>query len=91
MSTKKSYLENLIFKSRFFGGQKRYGVATGLTVEPFIKTTRFFFQLLGFFPYFAMVYGFASLSRFLDPLQARPSKTGPELWEGPTRKISGGS
>ena len=43
------------------------------------RTDPISFQLLGFYPYFAMIYGFAKISRFLDPLQARPSKTGPEL------------
>ena len=44
MSTKKSYLVNLIFAGSAKFPPKRHGVATGISDKPFIGSTRFFFD-----------------------------------------------
>ena len=89
MSTKKSYLKNLIFErsANFF--PKRYGVATGIPDKPFVETTRIFFHRGGFFVPFAMVYGFARISRFLELLGPRPSTTGLVTLRGACAKTIG--
>ena len=77
-STKKSYLEKKTPKQFRYRTPKTVWSTDGCYGHTVHANGMNFFFWLGFFPYFAMVYGFAAISRFLAELMARPSTTGPQ-------------